>query len=75
MATHDYLLTYLLSLSAEYPKPDTPPIRFFSLSKGKNGTEIEFADTMNGIKNNAILDEYAAYSDLTLGAAMESLNE
>ena len=74
-ATHDYLLTYLLSLSAEYPKKDTPPMRFFSLAKGENGTEIEFADTMNGFKNNSILDEYAAYSDLTLATAMESLNE
>ena len=75
VATHDYLLTYLLSLSAEYPKSETPPMRFFSLSKGENGTDIEFADTMNGFKNNSILDEYAAYSDLMLVTAMESLNE
>ena len=73
VATHDYLLTYLLSLSAEYPKKDTPPMRFFSLSKGENGTEIEFADTIHGIQNNAILDEFADYQELMLGLHIEKL--
>lgn len=73
VATHDYLLTYLLSLSAEYPKQDTPPMRFFSLSKGENGTEIESADTIHGIQNNAILDEFADYQELMLGLQIEKL--
>ena len=73
VATHDYLLTYLLSLSAEYPKPDTPPMRFFSLWKGENGTEIEHADTIHGIQNNAILDEFADYQELMLNLQIEKL--
>jgi predicted ATPase len=73
VATHDYLLTNLLSLSAEYPKKDTPPMRFFSLSKGENGTEIEFADTIHGIQNNAILDEFADYSELMLNSQIQKL--
>lgn len=74
VATHDYLLTYLLSLDAEYPKADTPPMRFFSLYKGNDGTAVEWADTMNGIKNNSILEEYGAYHDLMMSKAFESLN-
>jgi energy-coupling factor transporter ATP-binding protein EcfA2 len=73
VATHDYLLTYLLSLSAEYPKKDTPPMRFFSLSKGENGTDIESANTIHGIQNNAILDEFADYQELMLGLQIEKL--
>jgi predicted ATPase len=73
IATHDYLLTYLLSLSAEYPKNDTPPMRFFGFYKGENGTEVEFANTMNGIKNNAILEEFGAYHDLMMSKALESI--
>ncbi len=75
VATHDYLLTYWLSLAAEYPHQDTPPMRFFSLSKGEDGTEIEAADTMNGLKNNVLLDEYSAYSDAVLAKSFDSLNE
>ena len=73
IATHDYLLTYLLSLSAEYPKMDTPDMRFFGFYKGDNGTEVEYANNMNGIKNNAILEEYGAYHDLMMSKALESL--
>lgn len=73
VATHDYLLTYLLSLSSEYPQTDTPAMRFFSFNKGENGTQIEWADTMNGIKNNAILEEYGAYHDLMMSKAFESV--
>jgi predicted ATPase len=73
VATHDYLLTNLLSLSAEYPKKDTPPMRFFSLSKGESGTEIEFANTIHGIQNNAILDEFADYSELMLNSQIQKL--
>ncbi len=75
VATHDYLLTYLLSLSAEYPQLDTPDTRFFSFYKGANGTKIEWSNTMNGIKNNAILEEYGAYHDLMMSKAFESVSQ
>jgi predicted ATP-dependent endonuclease of OLD family len=74
VATHDYLLTYLLSLSAEYPQMDTPDMRFFSFYKGENGTQVEWTTTMNGIKNNAILEEYGAYHDLMMLKAFESVS-
>ena len=65
VATHDYLLVHLLSLDAEYQQvTDAPPMRFFALTKGENGTEVESADTIAGITNNALLDEYSAYSEL-----------
>ena len=65
VATHDYLLVHLLSLDAEYQQvTDAPPMKFFALTKGENGTEVESADTIAGITNNALLDEYSAYSEL-----------
>ena len=65
VATHDYYLSHLLSLNAEYrEQTDAPPIKFFSLSKGENGTEIESADTIAWLKNNAIVEEYAHFYDL-----------
>jgi predicted ATPase len=65
VATHDYYLSHLLSLNAEYrDQTDAPPIKFFSLSKGENGTEIESADTIAWLKNNAIVEEYAHFYDL-----------
>jgi predicted ATP-dependent endonuclease of OLD family len=65
VATHDYLLAHLLSLDAEYrEQTDAPPMKFFSFYKGEDGTEIESADTIAGLQNNALLDEYAAYYDL-----------
>ncbi len=71
VATHDYLLVNLLSLMAEYPKEyqkesgkATPPMRFFGLYKGENGTEIEYGDTLGAIQNDAIQREFASYDDL-----------
>jgi predicted ATPase len=65
VATHDYYLSHLLSLNAEYrDQTDAPPIKFFSLFKGENGTEIESADTIAWLKNNAIVEEYAHFYDL-----------
>lgn len=65
VATHDYLLVHLLSLDAEYQQvTEAPPMRFFALTKGENGTEVESADTIAGITNNVLLDEYSAYSEL-----------
>ena len=65
VATHDYLLVHLLSLDAEYQTvTQAPPMKFFALTKDENGTEVESADTIAGINNNVLLDEYAAYTDL-----------
>jgi hypothetical protein len=36
-------------------------MKFFSFYKGKDGTKIERADTIAGLQNNALLDEYATY--------------
>ncbi len=64
VATHDYLLAHLLSVDAEYrAETQAPPMKFFAFYKGEDGTEIESADTLGGIQNNAILDEYSAYYD------------
>ena len=65
VATHDYLLAHLLSLDASYRREtEAPAMKFFAFYKGEDGTEIESADTIAGIQNNAILDEYSAYYDL-----------
>ncbi len=65
MATHDYLLVHQLSLAAEYrAQTHAPPMRFFSLYKGKDGTSVEVADNLTSIENNTILDEFAAFYDL-----------
>ncbi|MEZ4958202.1 MAG: AAA family ATPase [Saprospiraceae bacterium] len=71
VSTHDYLLTHQLSLFAENRdiEENVPPMRFFALRKGENGTEVEAADTVAEIQNNAILDEYAAYHELQMDIA------
>jgi predicted ATPase len=71
VSTHDYLLTHQLSLFAENRdvEKDVPPMRFFALTKGENGTEVEAADTVAEIQSNAILEEYAAYHELQMELA------
>jgi len=65
IATHDYLLTHLLSLHAEYrEQKNAPDMKFFSLSKGDSGINIEEGDVLSAIENNPILDEYAGLYDL-----------
>lgn len=63
VATHDYLLSHTLSLASEYRdlEPDTPSIRFHSLYKTSDGTQIESADTLPEIQHNSILDEYSRF--------------
>lgn len=63
VATHDYLLSHTLSLATEYRnvQPETPPMRFHSLYKTPEGTQIESADTLPGIQHNSILDEYSRF--------------
>ena len=65
VATHDYLLTHYLSSHAEYQEvTQAPAMKFFSFYKTENGTKIETADTIAGIQNNILLDEYSALYDL-----------
>jgi hypothetical protein len=65
VATHDYLLIHYLSSHTEYKEiTHAPAMRFFSFYKTENGTAIETADTIAGIQNNVILDEYSALYDL-----------
>ncbi len=67
VATHDYLLTHYLSLTAEYrEQTQAPDMKFFALYKGENGTEIEPGATLAEIQNDAILEEYAAIHDMQL---------
>ena len=65
IGSHDYLLTHLLSLYAEYRNITTSPdMKFFSLSKSDETIQLEEGDTLVELENNSILDEYAAYYDL-----------
>lgn len=63
VSTHDYLLSHTLSLAAEYRdvQPETPAMRFHSLYKTPEGTQIESADTLPEIQHNSILDEYSRF--------------
>lgn len=76
VATHDYLLTHLLSLAAEY-KPEngqTPDIKFFSLYKTENGdTAVESGSSLAALSHNVILDEYARLHDYELDLYQQKL--
>ena len=61
IATHDFLLSQELSLLSEY-KSETN-VKFFSLIKGKNGIEVESAESLVDIEHDPILDEFAAHYD------------
>jgi ABC-type ATPase involved in cell division len=64
VASHDYLLTNELSLGASDPDRDFST-RFFSLERDDGSGEIvaEDASTLDGIRRNSILDEFAAHYD------------
>jgi len=66
IATHDYLLTHLLSLHAEYRTIEAAPdMIFFCLSKDVSGSVVvEEGETLIQINNNPILEEYARFYDL-----------
>lgn len=65
VSTHDYQLAHYLSIKAEYPDiTHVTPMQFFSFYKTDNGTQIETGDTLAGIQNNTLLDEYAALYEL-----------
>ncbi|KAA5290024.1 AAA family ATPase [Phocaeicola dorei] len=64
VATHDYLLTHTLSLYSEYKEHTNISVKFFGLKKEDKGILVEESDTLAGIQNNPILEEYAAFYDL-----------
>ena len=76
IATHDYLLTHLLSLNAEYRKiEDAPDMKFFCLSKNELGSVVvEEGETLIQINNNPILEEYAQFYDLEREYANRAMN-
>jgi len=75
IATHDYLISQRLSLMAEYPQKDNATnIRFFGLSKSDSGVNVQTANTLLGIDNNPILDEFAAYYDFEQEKFLNQLN-
>jgi predicted ATP-dependent endonuclease of OLD family len=69
VASHDYLLTQMLSLKAEIPTKKTKKniedfsIKFFSLTQETetSPTQIEVGDTLLDITSNPILDEFTEY--------------
>lgn len=64
IATHDYLLTHILSLYSEYKEHTNINTRFFGLHKEENTVSVEVGDTLATIQNNPILEEYAAFYEL-----------
>lgn len=64
IATHDYLLTHMLSLYSEYKKYTNINIRFFGLHKEDDIISVEEGETLATIQNNPILEEYAAFYEL-----------
>lgn len=64
IATHDYLLTHMLSLYSEYKEHTNINIRFFGLHKEDNTISVEEGETLATIQNNPILEEYAAFYEL-----------
>jgi ABC-type transport system involved in cytochrome c biogenesis ATPase subunit len=68
VATHDYLLTHELSLGAEnsdsLPKEQKCPIRFFGMSRAEDGgVTAQPGEILADLRDNAILDEFAALYD------------
>lgn len=64
IATHDYLLTHILSLYSEYKEQTCMNIRFFGLHKEGNTIHVEEGETLAAIQDNPILEEYAAFYEL-----------
>ena len=65
IATHDYLLSYELSLLVEYPSDNPIDIKFFSLHKPDRQSAVIFEEgpTLVDIEHNSILEEFAAHYD------------
>lgn len=64
LATHDYLLTGELSIAAEYQTQPQVPVRFIGLSRmNDEPVTVQTGDTLAGLQNNPILEEFAAHYD------------
>ena len=67
IASHDYLVTNLISLKSEYqsilPENEKTGIKFFGLQKGSNGIEHSEGATLADLDTNTILDEYLKFYD------------
>lgn len=81
VATHDYLLPYHLSLSIEYAevmkkmKKPVPPMKFFSLYKGEDGTKVEEGDDMPSIHHDAIMEGHSYYNEFEKELFRKSVNQ
>ena len=75
VATHDYLLLSQLSMAKQFQdiEGNVPDMKFFSLIKGENGTEIEEGGLISEIQNNPVLDEYARLQETKLGLYAKQL--
>lgn len=68
ISTHDHLLSYELSLFAEYPeKHGNVPIRFLNCYREHPAVgwpvQVESGNTLNDLEHNAITNAYAAQYD------------
>lgn len=67
VATHDYLITQHLGLAATYhsqmPRSEQCSIRFFGFVRENGVVQVDQSDTLEGLKENTILKEFAALYD------------
>ncbi len=64
IASHDYLLTYELSLAAEYDTEPAAHAKFFCLARqGVGPVVVTSGPTLAHLDDNPILDEFAAHYD------------
>ena len=76
VATHDYLLPYDLSLAKEYQDVEgsVPDMKFFSLFKGENGTEVEEGATMPDLHHDSIHEGLSQHNNREDVLFRKSLN-
>jgi len=77
LATHDYLLSHELALAVEYGTAPVVPTRFFAFARQKPSgpVQIQAADRLAELKDNAILQEFAAHYDREQRLFMTSQSE
>ncbi|MBK8562891.1 MAG: AAA family ATPase [Saprospiraceae bacterium] len=66
VTTHDYLLPYELSLSKEYEdvvEGKVPPMKFFTLMKGDDGTVVESGETMYDLPYDSIMEGHLQFHE------------
>lgn len=65
ITTHDFLLSFELSLLTEYPSSNPTAIKFFSLYKptSQSAVQVESEPVLAHIEHNLILEEFAAQHD------------